>query len=181
MFFDELNDESLLQHLKASSEPAFKTLYRRYWRKCFAMAFRKIGVKSIAEEITQTVFVSLWEKRNDLIIHYLEAYLFTAVKYQFFKYIEAQLVRTKYEAQLDTPLWDENIVEKEVFLVDLTHALEKAVLQLPEKTQQIYRLSRIQHLSHKEIAIQVALSEKSVEYHITQALKSLREALKDFL
>ena len=68
MFFDELNDESLLQHLKASSEPAFKTLYRRYWRKCFAMAFRKIGVKSIAEEITQTVFVSLWEKRNDLII-----------------------------------------------------------------------------------------------------------------
>lgn len=181
MFFDELSDEVLLQHLKASSEPAFKTLYRRYWRKCFAIAFRKTGLKNVAEEITQTLFVSLWEKRNDLFINHLEAYLYTAVKYQVFKYIESQLVRTKYETQLETPVLGENGVEKEIFLLDLTNALENAVLQLPEKTQQIYRLSRIQHLSHKEIALQVALSEKSVEYHIAQALKFLRAALKDFL
>jgi RNA polymerase sigma-70 factor (family 1) len=181
MFFDELSDEVLLQHLKAASEPAFKTLYRRYWRKCFTMAFRKTGVKSVAEDITQTIFVSLWEKRNELFILHLEAYLFTGVKYQVFKYIESQLVRTKYESQLDAPVLSENSVEPSVFLSDLTHALDAAILQLPEKTQQIYTLSRIENLSHKAIATQIAVSEKTVEYHITQALKFLRVALKDFL
>jgi RNA polymerase sigma-70 factor (family 1) len=181
MFFDDLSDESLLQYLKQSSEPAFKTLYRRYWRRCFAMAFQKTKVKEVAEEITQTIFISLWEKRNDLIIKHLEAYLLTAVKYQVFKYMETQLVRTHYENQLDPATWSENSVEKEVFLRDLTRVLERAILQLPEKTQAIYRLSRIENLPYKEIAIKVDLSEKSVEYHISQALKFLRTALKDFL
>ena len=180
MFFDELSDESLLQHLKASSEPAFKTLYRRYWRRCFVMALQKIKVKVVAEEITQTIFIALWEKRNNLIINHLEAYLFTAVKYQVFKTIESQLVRTNYETQL-TPSLSDNSVEKEVFLQDLTRVLEQAVLQLPEKTQQIYRLSRIENFAHKEIALQLTCSEKTVEYHISQALKHLRTALKDFL
>jgi RNA polymerase sigma-70 factor (family 1) len=181
MFFDELSDESLLQHLKASSEAAFKTLYRRYWRRCFAMAFQKTKIKVVAEEITQILFIALWEKRNDLYINHLEAYLFTAVKYQVFKYIESQLVRTHYESQLNPSMLSENSVEKEVFLQDLTRLLEQAVSQLPEKTKQIYQLSRLENLAHKEIALQLRCSEKTVEYHITQALKSLRIALKDFL
>ena len=60
-------------------------------------------------------------------------------------------------------------------------ALEKALDGLPEKTQEVYRLSRFENLSGREIAERIGLSEKSVEYHISQSLKFLRLQLKDFI
>jgi RNA polymerase sigma-70 factor (ECF subfamily) len=60
-------------------------------------------------------------------------------------------------------------------------AIEKAIYQLPDKTQTVFKMSRFEEKSHKEIAVTLDLSEKSVEYHITQALKFLRVYLKDYL
>ena len=59
--------------------------------------------------------------------------------------------------------------------------IEKALNELPEKTQEVYRLSRFDNLTGREIAERIGLSEKSVEYHISQSLKFLRQQLKDFI
>lgn len=64
---------------------------------------------------------------------------------------------------------------------ELSQAIEKAIATLPEKTRQVFRLSRFDHLSIREIATNLNISEKAVEYHITQSLKTLRFYLKDYL
>jgi RNA polymerase sigma-70 factor (family 1) len=186
MLLDSLSDSDLLERTRADNAVAFRMLYQRHWRRCFSLAYQKLSDKNLAEDITQTVFVSLWEHRKDLTINNLEAYLATAVKYQIFNYFDAQLSRQKLAERVlshHTPpqYLSDNSTENALFLQDLKTALDRALVELPEKTRTIYEMSRSEHLPQKEIARQLDLSEKAVEYHISQALRLLRERLKDFL
>ena len=75
-----------------------------------------------------------------------------------------------------------SIITEDLLTVEtIQNAIETGIYQLPDKTQAVFRLSRFEEKSHKEIALALDLSEKSVEYHITQALKFLRVYLKDYL
>lgn len=64
---------------------------------------------------------------------------------------------------------------------DLVKALEEKLKALPEKTQEVFRLNRLEGRSVSEIAHLLKLSEKAIEYHITRSRKELRLLLKDFL
>ena len=61
--------------------------------------------------------------------------------------------------------------KREIYYKELMNALEQAILHLPQKTQEIYRMSRYEYFTGREIVQRVGLLEKSVEYHISQALK----------
>jgi RNA polymerase sigma-70 factor (family 1) len=184
-----ITDQELLDRLKSDDDKAFRAIYTRYGKRCYGLALQKIKSREAAEEITQNIFISLWERRSTLSIQNLEAYLMVSVKYQVINFIESQLTREKFALSLPPPdrigmyhQYDgENTVENAVFLQDLMRALETALSELPEKTQEVYRLSRFDNLSGREIAVRIGLSEKSVEYHISQSLKFLRLQLKDFL
>jgi RNA polymerase sigma-70 factor (ECF subfamily) len=67
-----------------------------------------------------------------------------------------------------------------VHFSELSDAVEEAMKKLPEKTCEVFRMSRFENQSVKEIAVQLNLSEKAVEYHITKSLKLLRENLKAY-
>ena len=175
------SDQELLERLKLSDDKAFRAIYARYGKRCYGLALQKIKSKEAAEEITQNIFISLWERRAALSVQNLEAYLTVSVKYQVINFIESKLTREKYALSLPPQYNSENSVENAIFLQDLTAALEKALADLPEKTREIYRLSRFENLSGREIAERIGLSEKSVEYHISQSLKFLRLHLKDFM
>jgi RNA polymerase sigma-70 factor (ECF subfamily) len=181
MNFEEVQDEVLIKCLQKDDGNAFKEIYRRYWRRCYGLAFQKTNDKETAQDITQKIFVSLWERRQVLHIERLEAYILSAVRYQVLKTIELRLSKEKFIENTPPQYAHENTVENNIFLQDLQQALEKALQQLPEKTQEIYRLSRSENLSGKDIATKLNVSEKTVEYHISQALKYLREQLKPFL
>lgn len=181
MNLEQAQDEFLIKCLRQEDAKAFKEIYRRYWRRCYGLAFQKTSDKATAQDITQKIFVSLWERRHTLQIERLEPYLLAAVRYQVLKIIELRLSKEKFIQNIPPQYPHENMVENNIFLRDLMQALEKALLQLPEKTQEIYRLSRFEHLGGKDIALRLHVSEKTVEYHISQALKYLREQLKPFL
>jgi RNA polymerase sigma-70 factor (ECF subfamily) len=174
-------DQELLDRLKSDDDKAFRAIYSRYGKRCFGFALQKIKSREAAEEITQNIFISLWERRSTLSIQNLESYLMVSVKYQVINFLESQLTREKFALTLPPQYDGENTVENTVFLQDLMRALEKALDGLPEKTQEVYRLSRFENLSGREIAERIGLSEKSVEYHISQSLKFLRLQLKDFI
>ncbi|MBL7814765.1 MAG: RNA polymerase sigma-70 factor [Saprospiraceae bacterium] len=178
------SDQELLDRLKQDDDEAFRAIYKRYGKKCYGLALQKIRLKEVAEEITQNIFISLWERRHSLSIQNLDIYLSIAIKYQTLNFLDSQLTREKFALSLPPQYSEdsaENTVENTIFLKELMSALEKAVSELPEKTQMVYRLSRFDNLSGREIAERIGLSEKSVEYHISQSLRFLRERLKDFL
>ena len=175
-------DVELLSRMGKDDQGAFEELYRRYWRRCYIQVLRRSGDEKLAEDITQNVFVSLWEKRKSLRVQHIGAYLFSAVRFRFITYLKSELHKETYAFHvLRNERDSRNPVEASIRIKELNEAIDKGVAMMPPKTKTIYTLSRSEHYSIKEIANKLNLSEKAVEYHITQSLKTLRIALKDFL
>lgn len=182
MDYKLLADNVLLKLLKISDELAYKELYLRYWRRLYRSAVSKTNSKEVAEDIVQSVFTDLWDRREMHQINSLTAYLDTAVKYQIINYIKAAISkRTQYAGFGELQKSEEESADLPLLMQELNMAIDKAISQLPQKTQTIFRLSRFEKQSNKEISRIMDLSEKAVEYHITQSLKSLRFFLRDFI
>ncbi len=182
MDFHILSDEELVVRLRLGQAAAVREIYNRYWKEILLVFYRKLHHQELAEELTQNLFVSLWEKRETADIKQLRFYLFGAVKFSILNHYKALSIQEKH---LDNYCLNkqsqENVTEKEVLLHDLSSAIEKGINLLPVKTQQVFRLSRMQHHSVKEISSDLNISEKTVEYHITRSVKVLRLYLKDYL
>jgi RNA polymerase sigma-70 factor (ECF subfamily) len=180
MNYDLLTDEMLLNYLKHSDKKAFQTIYKRYWQSLFLTAYYKLHSKEVAEEIIQDVFTALWDKRTMKNIKTLEPYLRTAVKYKIITHIKAELLKKNKLDSLLLPYAD-NLVDNTFDEQELLQAFYKSINLLPAKTREIFILSRVQHCSVKQIALQMNLTEKAVEYHITQSMKRLRILLHEFI
>ncbi|SKC45634.1 RNA polymerase sigma factor [Ohtaekwangia koreensis] len=177
------SDEQLIVLMKQEEdELAFREVYRRYWREVFMVAYRKIKSREVAEELTQNLFLSLWEKRKESTILNLQPWLFGAIKYSIINYYKSQIVHEKYIKHLHvTAQASVSSTEQMTMQADLSDAIDKGVSLLPQKTQQVFKLSRFENRSVKEISRDLNISEKAVEYHITQSLKWMKVYLKDYL
>lgn len=177
-----LADDVLLKLLKISDELAYKEIYLRYWRKLYFAAVSKTNSKEVAEDILQSVFADLWDRRERHNIINIAAYLETAVKYQVINYIKTVISkRAQHTGLTEMQKTEENAADLTLLVHELNAAIDRAIGQLPQKTQTIFRLSRFEKHSNKDISRIMDLSEKAVEYHITQSLKLLRLNLRDFI
>lgn len=182
MDYKLLADEILAKLLKADDEAAYKEIYTRYWKQLFESAYYRLGAKEAAKELVQNIFLRVWEKRKVNTISNLASYLQTAVKNRVINYIESLQVQKKYQQYVRenfSPQAPET--EMAVQYNEFYQAFEKALQQLPQKTREVFKMSRFENLSVKEIAHHFNISEKAVEYHITTSLKFLRLSLKDFM
>ncbi|WP_316820912.1 RNA polymerase sigma-70 factor [Pedobacter gandavensis] len=177
-----LTDDELIVLFKHGSESAFKEIYSRYWKGVFQVAFKKVHHKELAEELSQNLFVALWNKRERVEISSISNYLFGSLKYSIINHYKSQLVRTKYQDHLKLQKIDQvDNTDYLLMLNELREALNEGIARLPKKTGEVFKLSRMEHYSVKDISRELNISEKAVEYHITQSLKSMRFHLKDYL
>lgn len=93
---EEINDDVLLQGLRMGNNEAFSRIYTKYWRKIYMQAYDRLKDIKQSQDITQDVFISLWERREQLEIQHLYAYLSTAVKYKVFKLVAKLEVRDDF-------------------------------------------------------------------------------------
>jgi len=177
--YSRLEDHDLLLLVQKGKEEAFREIYDRYWERLVAVGYYYTRNKPVTEEIVGDVHIGIWNKRADLTIHSLSAYLATAVKYSVFKAIVRDRRRQEILAGQQQPGPDTDTEEKldARFLKDF---LEGIVEKLPEKARLVFKYSREDQLSVAEIAEKMQLSPKSVEYHMTKALKTLREYIRKF-
>jgi RNA polymerase sigma-70 factor (family 1) len=177
--YPSLSDNELLGFLVERDENAFTEIYNRYWKKLIAIAYSHTKDKFAAEEIVQEVFLSIWTRCEIIRIDSLKAYLATAVKFSVFKNVFNTNRRLKILGELahaTVPLTDEIVHAK--FLQEY---IDDIVEHMPEKCRLVYKYSRNEGLSAKEIAAEMAIAEKTVEAHLTKALKILKLNLKSFL
>lgn len=179
--YSTLSDETLIKLLKKDDQKAFKEIYNRYWRQLYKTAYNKLHLHEIAEETVQNVFIKLWENRFVSSIQHLENYLQTAIKYQVINYYKSLFAKEKYLQTLKAQSEETDTSVNKLLLDELTATIEKAIHELPEKTQLIFNLSRKENYTVKEISESMHLSEKAVEYHITKSLKQLRVYLKEII
>lgn len=178
---EQHTDQELATLLGKEGSTAFVAIYNRYWAELYTAAFRRLKSKELSEEILQDLFTTLWVNRFQLQINSsLRAYLHQAIRNQVLNYFEKEEVRQRYRAYLQALSSDsDNSVEAIISCNDLAALLEKEVGKLPEKCREVYQLSRQWHLPNKEIAAMLHISEKTVESHLTKALKTLKGQLKD--
>lgn len=170
-------DEELVRQIRSSDTAAFTEAYNRYWEQLLALGYYYTHHKQAAEDIVHEVFTSLWARRAELSIQSLKAYLATAVKFAVFKAIARDKRRRDLQQDLSLPAQTSEVEEKleARFLHDYLHGV---VEQLPDKARLVFTYSRADDLSVKEIATKMELSPKAVEYHLTKALRALKEAVQ---
>lgn len=176
----QVSDNELLIHIGNADEEAFSLIYQRYWEDLFVTAVRTLRGKEAAADVVQDVFVSLWNRRFELnITTSLVAYLHTSVRYKCMHYIEKNITRHDYLTRLAETVdqyQSENITEN-LQLKELRQVLHEVVEQMPARMQEVYKLSRNEYLSHKEIANILNISSETVKKHIQHALEQIKSSL----
>jgi RNA polymerase sigma-70 factor (family 1) len=170
------NEKGLLLQLIKGDTDAFAEIYDLYKDRIFAFAFTLTKSKEIAEEATQEVFVKLWEKRDQINTEYpLTPY----IKKITYNYIISFFRKVKLDKQLQQNLYHNmealrNSNEDEILQKELNKLYRRAIEELPQQKRTAYLLSREQHLSYEEIALQMGLSKNTVRNHMTEAIQFIR-------
>jgi len=178
----EYNETLLLEDLRKGCVDAFEKIFKRHWEPLYANAKAKLRSHDEAEEVIQNIFSALWEKRESLLITNLTYYLNTALRNRILNMIRDKVPQEKYwEYYRGFMPKHQKVTDEVVAFDDLNDAVELAVRHLPEKSRQVFKLSRLEGRSNAEIANLLQVSEKAIEYHLTKSLKELRLHLKDFM
>jgi RNA polymerase sigma-70 factor, ECF subfamily len=185
-----LNDRDLLKRLKKDDGKAFEELFRKYFFALMGYAKFYTGNAQIAEDMVHDVFYRIWEIRKSMEVHTsIKSYLYRAVHNNSIQYLRHQKVIQNHNKIQQAKLEEALILNKlyfetglgKLFEMDINDMVDKAINKLPEKTGKVYILSRKKNNNNSEIAKELNISEKAVEYHITKALSLLRAVLKEYL
>lgn len=169
-------DEQLVALLNNSDERAFTEIYNRYWDKLFVVANYRLG--SEAQEIVQEVFYNLWKRRKTVqLTHSLSTYLAAAVKFEVINRLAAQKRRQCYLQYTGSLEPEQNFTQQQVDFDSLLEQLSALVKALPEKCRLVYQLHREEGYSQKEIAAKLGIAYKTVEAHLSVALRKIRRGL----
>ncbi|AFK04492.1 RNA polymerase, sigma-24 subunit, ECF subfamily [Emticicia oligotrophica DSM 17448] len=178
-----LSEQEIISAIKEGDENVFEHVFRKYYQTLCTYANSMLKEIEEAEEIVQNLFLSIWEKREDLEISIsFKSYLYRAVHNHCLNRIKHLKVREDhqqyavnyYEASYES-------VSQTVIKNELEFKIEEAIKKLPEQCQLIFRMSRFEELKYHEIAEQLNLSPKTVENQIGKALKILRLELAEYL
>jgi RNA polymerase sigma-70 factor (family 1) len=181
--YEQHTDQYLLQQLTHNDQAAFTAIYQRYWKVLFREAMNVLRSQKEAEDCVQELFVSLWRRRDSLsVTTSLGAYLHTAVRYQCIDIIEKDMKRGGYLQDFTNYLEAHQAipsVEEEMYARDLAANIGQVMDKMPGKMREVFRLSRQEHLTHREIADRLHISEETVKKQIYLALKILKSHLGD--
>lgn len=179
--FRTLCDEELLDQMTHGlhAEQAFEELYNRYWSKLYMMAYNRLRSREAAEEIVQDFFTSIWIKRDNLRVgQSFTAYMHSAVRYNVINYWQKAYIRKRYREEIYESAETDHNTEDTIGLNDLKRVINAELCRLPERCRIVYNLSRNDYKTNKEIAIELGISEKTVENQLTKALRHIRSGLQ---
>ncbi len=172
-------DKTLFLRIRQGSLDAFGEFYDQYSYKLlrFSMLYLKSRVE--AEEVVQDVFVRIWENRAKLNLELsVEGYVFRITKNELLNKLKKKVLHTEAITQNIEALIHGNNTEDAIFLQEMKSLLSEAIEGLPEKRQEIFRLSREKGYSNKEIAEELNISIHTVESQIKKSIKYLRSYIQ---
>lgn len=173
-----MDKETLKEGIINGSELAFRYIYDKYYRK-LCLHVKSINKNLECESIVQDVIMSLWENRKKAHkIQDIDSYLFKSVYYSSLNVLKKERSLDEYKItakdELQQIQYDNLVAEQDEERIE---ALMKAIDSLPKQCAKVLKMKRIDGYSSKEIASQLQLSERTVETHVSNALKHLRKSI----
>lgn len=166
----------------ANGDPkAFAELYRLFYPSLLQHVIVKINDEAAAEDILHDLFLSLWKIRGRILqIESLPAYLYTSCRHLIIAHFKRNTKPSSFENIADLQISsDEHPLEDRLYYRYLLDIINKEIENLPEKCRQIFKLSREEYKTNKEIAEYMDISVSTVENQIREALRRLRIAKRD--
>lgn len=169
------------------TETEFKQIYIRFFRKLVYFADRYVLSEEDAEDIVQDVFLHLWKNRYPMeTVVYIQSFLFELTKRKCIDFLRHKVMSAEKENTLQDTLmqeykynmyaleaFDERLMEQE----ELFGKLEDAIQSLPPQCREVFLLCKREGWTHKRIAAEMNISTATVNNHIVQALKKLKNRL----
>lgn len=175
------NDQQLFSKIQDGDKKSFELLFKTYYAPLCLFVRQYISDLDEGEEIVQGFFLKLWEDRNKIIIATtVRSYLYGAIKNRCLNYIKHQKIKQQHVSEVLNTNASEKHASNFFMEVDLMKKIEASIDSLPPRRKEIFVLSREQGLKYREIAEKLGISIKTVEAQMGQALKDLREKLKDY-
>ncbi len=164
--------------IRAGHMDAFEALYRAYWERLYAFAFRYLRSQQDAEDAVQEVFFRIWRGRADWVpAGAVRNYLFLAVRNAALDRLQRAAVARRRRvgtAQLVTVAE----IQPDLEAAELAAAVERALADLPPKRSAVCKLRLIEGLSYAAIADRLGICEKTVETQLARGLKFLRDRIR---
>jgi RNA polymerase sigma-70 factor (ECF subfamily) len=168
-------DQELLALLNSGDGAAFTEIYDRFSGLLYVYAFKLCGDEDNARDMLQDIFVSLWDRREQLVLRgALAGYLYSAVRFRFLKDVEKSKVRHQYSRAFLAEFGEELTADDYIGEKELIALIEQYVKDLPPQMQRVFTLSRLQHRTNPEIAEELGISEKTVRNLVSESLKTLK-------
>lgn len=172
-------DLRYVEDLKQGSLEAFDWLFKKYAEKLYAFVLSISKEPYKAEEVTQLVFIKIWEKRTQIKAHFsFKSFLFAIAYNETISLLRKEKSeKLKIDKVGASTSFVTNETNYSIEFNNINSLAQKLIDELPERRRLIFKLSREQGLANKEIASKLDISIKTVENQITTALKTLREKL----
>ncbi|SUJ03635.1 RNA polymerase sigma factor [Sphingobacterium spiritivorum] len=172
----------LLAKIANHDQHAFSELYDMFYPSLSRHILQKVDDSTVAEDLLHDLFLSLWKNRENLLkIESLPAYLYSSCRYLVIAYYQKKTAVEYYDDLSDYYLLlEEQPLEERLHYRYVLDIVEQEIENLPEKCKQIFKLSREEFKTNKEIAKDFDISESTVENHINKAIKRLKSVTRHF-
>lgn len=176
---DTYNQDRVIQALANDSQAALEELFAHYYPRLFNFSKAFLKFDDGIDDILQEVFLKIWRTRKDIKDRStFNAYIYTITHNLLLNELRSRLNNQKMRDRLaKASIAQEYLLSESFELKELRNRIDRAVDDLPEKQREIFRKSRIEGLSHKEIAAELSVSVKTVEYHIGQSIRFIKGRL----
>ena len=164
-----------------NSEDALRLLYLSYYKRILRLIHLYVKSEEISREIVSDVFMSIWENRNGLLlIDNFDSYIYKIAKYKSFNHLRSNKINTINIEDISIELFAKTqTTPEDNYISDETISqINKAIEELPPKCQLAFKLIREDNLKYKDAAQILGVSVKTIENHLTLAIKKIRSRLK---
>ena len=189
--FVRLKSQIMMSGGRKKENVDFEDNWSRYYRRCILFAKSYVFDSHTAESLAAEAMSVYWERKaSGEEIEMVLPFLFSVIRNKALQYLRHESVRMRVQGEMSSSIQDElqfridslqSCDPHTLFAGDVQKILNSTLKTLGKKTDRIFSLSRFQGLSNREIASELGITEKAVEYHMTKALKALRVSLKDYL
>jgi RNA polymerase sigma-70 factor (family 1) len=171
------DDTILVSKLSAGCTDAFDALYDKYWIEVYTSAFKRLQDSDLSKDVTQDVFLQLWEKRTSLQIENLPSYLYVAVRNKVYNLTKKEKRHVAIQKLFADLTFHCDQADAEVIKKEFLNAYQAVFDQLTPKQKKVFELRYTDDLSSDAIAERLNISKKTVQNHLSTAVTRLRSAV----
>jgi RNA polymerase sigma-70 factor (ECF subfamily) len=178
---EKINLERIITALANDNEAPMEELFNYYYPRLLNFSRKFLKIEEGIDDIIQEVFIKIWQNRKNIKnTATFNSFIFTITRNLLLNELRSRLNNEKTRDEIrNLSIAQEYSSLEEIEYNDVKEKVEQLIDTLPERQKEIFVLSRTEGLSHKEIAEKLGINTKTVEYHITLAVKYLKDNLKN--